>query len=141
MTPTARYRGPANLLVCIAILAIGSLLIGLLISSLFHRSLGESFRLACVFLTGLSMILSLVLVGLGLTCRRPCPSGLRPPPYEDALACRRRRVAGIGIVGVDFIRPHIHLMRNLLYDPGFRAVAGSGKRDLAVLGIGPVGED
>jgi hypothetical protein len=66
MTPTARHWGAANLLVCIAILAIGSLLIGLLISSLFHRSLGESFRIACVFLTGLSMILSLILWLLGL---------------------------------------------------------------------------
>ena len=66
MAPTARHRGATNLLVCIAILAIGSLLLGLLISSLFHRSLGESFRLASVFLTGLSMILSLVLWLLGL---------------------------------------------------------------------------
>jgi hypothetical protein len=66
MTPTAWHRGAANLLVCIAILAIGSLLLGLLISALFHRSLGESCRLACVFLTSLGMILSLVLWVLGL---------------------------------------------------------------------------
>jgi hypothetical protein len=58
MTPTARHRGAANFLICIAILVIGSLLNGLLISFLFHRSLGESFRLVCVFLTGLSMLIA-----------------------------------------------------------------------------------
>jgi len=141
MIPTARHRGATNLLLCVAILAIGSLLVGLPISSLFHRSLGESFRLAGVFLTGLGMILSLVLWLLGLHAAGRVLLDCGPHPMRTLWIIDAAVSLALGLWGWTLFGPIFIPMRNLLYDPGFRAVAGSGKRYLAVLGTGTVGED
>jgi hypothetical protein len=66
MTPTAWGQGATNALICGSILLTGCLLIAAVISSVSHRSFGESFWLAWVFLCGLILLLFLVTWVYGL---------------------------------------------------------------------------
>jgi hypothetical protein len=59
MTPTAWGRGATNALICGVIFLVSCLLIAAVISSVSHRSFGESFWLAWVFLCGLILLLFL----------------------------------------------------------------------------------
>jgi len=69
MTPRSWLRGVTNALICLLILLVGPSLIARLISSISHRSLADSYRLAWPFFWGLFLLLFLSTWLYGLNAR------------------------------------------------------------------------